>query len=131
LSKKGRSRYRTDWREPTLQVIYVVNEQGRIDLEFRKLAVIQPHMAVYVQGSRQFRNGFHPITEQQAGPALRPIPDRRRGQFAPQATHLRHAVQAEQLPQFARRLILQLFDRLDSAECHVAQRELEGHTGGG
>lgn len=33
-TKKGRSRYRTDWREPKLLVIYVVDEQGRIDLEF-------------------------------------------------------------------------------------------------
>ncbi|NLS93541.1 MAG: hypothetical protein GXX96_15390 [Planctomycetaceae bacterium] len=29
-TKKGRARYRTDWREPKLLVIYVVNEKGRI-----------------------------------------------------------------------------------------------------
>ena len=33
-TKKGRSRYRTDWREPKLLVIYVVNKEGRIDQEF-------------------------------------------------------------------------------------------------
>jgi hypothetical protein len=33
-TKKGRSRYRTDWREPKLLVIYVVDEKGRIDQEF-------------------------------------------------------------------------------------------------
>jgi hypothetical protein len=33
-TKKGRSRYRTDWREPKLLVIYVVNEKGRIAQEF-------------------------------------------------------------------------------------------------
>jgi hypothetical protein len=33
-TKKGRSRYQTDWREPKLLVIYVVNETGRIDREF-------------------------------------------------------------------------------------------------
>ncbi len=31
---KGRSRYRTDWREPKLLVIYVVDERGRISREF-------------------------------------------------------------------------------------------------
>ena len=31
---KGRARYRTDWREPKLLVIYVVNEKGRIAQEF-------------------------------------------------------------------------------------------------
>ncbi len=31
---KGRSRYRTDWREPKLLVIYVVDEKGRIAEEF-------------------------------------------------------------------------------------------------
>ena len=31
---KGRSRYRTDWREPKLLVIYVVDEKGRIAQEF-------------------------------------------------------------------------------------------------
>src|SRR5438309_105781 len=35
---KGRNRYRTDWREPKLLIIYVVDEQGRMDREF--LAVI-------------------------------------------------------------------------------------------
>src|SRR3954466_15009340 len=35
---KGRNRYRTDWREPKLLVIYVVDEDGRMDREF--LAVI-------------------------------------------------------------------------------------------
>jgi len=33
-TKKGRSRYRTDWREPKLLVIYVVGDHGRIDQEF-------------------------------------------------------------------------------------------------
>jgi hypothetical protein len=33
-TKKGRRRYRTDWREPKLLAIYVVDEQGRIDREF-------------------------------------------------------------------------------------------------
>jgi len=33
-TKKGRSRYRTDWREPKLLVIYVVDERGRIAQEF-------------------------------------------------------------------------------------------------
>ena len=33
-TKKGRSRYHTDWREPKLLVIYVVNEKGRIEREF-------------------------------------------------------------------------------------------------
>lgn len=33
-TKKGRSRYHTDWREPKLLVIYVVNEKGRIAQEF-------------------------------------------------------------------------------------------------
>lgn len=31
---KGRNRYHTDWREPKLLVIYVVDESGRIDKEF-------------------------------------------------------------------------------------------------
>jgi hypothetical protein len=35
---KGRHRYRTDWREPKLLIIYVVNEKGQMDREF--LAVI-------------------------------------------------------------------------------------------
>ena len=33
-TKKGRTRYRTDWREPKLLVIYVVDEKGRIAQEF-------------------------------------------------------------------------------------------------
>ena len=33
-TKKGRSRYHTDWREPKLLVIYVVDEKGRIAQEF-------------------------------------------------------------------------------------------------
>ena len=33
-TKKGRSRNRTDWREPKLLVIYVVDEKGRLDQEF-------------------------------------------------------------------------------------------------
>ena len=33
-TKKGRSRYRTDWREPKLLVIYVVDEKGRLAKEF-------------------------------------------------------------------------------------------------
>lgn len=33
-TKKGRSRYHTDWREPKLLVIYVVDEKGRIAREF-------------------------------------------------------------------------------------------------
>src|SRR5512133_2155199 len=35
---KGRNRYRTDWREPKLLIIYVVDEKGRMDRDF--LAVI-------------------------------------------------------------------------------------------
>jgi hypothetical protein len=35
---KGRNRYRTDWREPKLLIIYVVDERGQMDREF--LAVI-------------------------------------------------------------------------------------------
>jgi hypothetical protein len=31
---KGRNRYRTDWREPKLLIIYVVNDQGQMDREF-------------------------------------------------------------------------------------------------
>jgi len=30
-TKKGRNRYHTDWREPKLMIIYVVDEQGRLD----------------------------------------------------------------------------------------------------
>jgi hypothetical protein len=33
-TKKGRTRYHTDWREPKLLVIYVVDERGRIAQEF-------------------------------------------------------------------------------------------------
>jgi len=33
-TKKGRSRYHTDWREPKLPVIHTVDEKGRIDQEF-------------------------------------------------------------------------------------------------
>ena len=33
-TKKGRSRYHTDWREPKLLVIYVVDEKGRLTQEF-------------------------------------------------------------------------------------------------
>src|SRR3954468_11575709 len=39
---KGRNRYRTDWREPKLLIIYVVDEQGRMDREF--LSVIDGTM---------------------------------------------------------------------------------------
>jgi len=35
---KGRNRYRTDWREPKLLMIYVLDDQGKMDREF--LAVI-------------------------------------------------------------------------------------------
>src|SRR5947209_2965579 len=35
---KGRNRYRTDWREPKLLIIYVVDEDGQMDRKF--LAVI-------------------------------------------------------------------------------------------
>src|SRR5213075_1791087 len=35
---RGRNRYRTDWREPKLLTIYVVDEKGQMDREF--LAVI-------------------------------------------------------------------------------------------
>src|SRR5512135_259736 len=35
---KGRHRYRTDWREPKLLIIYVVDEKGQMDRDF--LAVI-------------------------------------------------------------------------------------------
>jgi len=30
-TKKGRNRYHTDWREPKLMIIYVIDEQGRLD----------------------------------------------------------------------------------------------------
>ena len=30
-TKKKRARYRTDWREPKLLIIYVVNDEGRVD----------------------------------------------------------------------------------------------------
>lgn len=33
-TKKGRRRYRTDWREPKLLAIYVVDEEGKIQREF-------------------------------------------------------------------------------------------------
>jgi len=33
-TKKGRSRYHTDWREPKLLMIYVVDEKGRLAQEF-------------------------------------------------------------------------------------------------
>ncbi len=33
-TKKGRSRYHTDWREPKLLVIYVVDERGQVAREF-------------------------------------------------------------------------------------------------
>jgi hypothetical protein len=33
-TQKGRSRYHTDWREPKLLVIYVVDEKGRLAQEF-------------------------------------------------------------------------------------------------
>ena len=36
-TKKGRRRYRTDWREPKLLVIYVVDAQGKIEREFTPL----------------------------------------------------------------------------------------------
>lgn len=35
---KGRNRYRTDWREPKLLMIYVLDDQGKMDQEF--LAVL-------------------------------------------------------------------------------------------
>ena len=35
---KGRNRYRTDWREPKVLMIYVIDDQGKMDREF--LAVI-------------------------------------------------------------------------------------------
>src|ERR1039458_136570 len=35
---KGRNRYRTDWREPKLLIVYVVDDKGQMDREF--LAVI-------------------------------------------------------------------------------------------
>jgi hypothetical protein len=40
---KGRNRYRTDWREPKLLIIYVVDERGRMDREF--LSVIDGTMS--------------------------------------------------------------------------------------
>ena len=33
-TKKGRNRYSTDWREPKLLIIYVVNEEGRMERTF-------------------------------------------------------------------------------------------------
>ena len=33
-SKKGRSRYKTDWKEPKLLIIYITNEEGKQDKKF-------------------------------------------------------------------------------------------------
>ena len=33
-TKKGRNRYCTDWREPKLLIIYVVNKKGRMERKF-------------------------------------------------------------------------------------------------
>jgi hypothetical protein len=33
-TKKGRNRYSTDWREPKLLIIYVVNDEGRMESKF-------------------------------------------------------------------------------------------------
>jgi hypothetical protein len=33
-TKKGRNRYSTDWREPKLLIIYVVNDEGRMERKF-------------------------------------------------------------------------------------------------
>ena len=33
-TKKGRNRYSTEWREPKLLIIYVVNEEGRMERKF-------------------------------------------------------------------------------------------------
>ena len=33
-TKKGRNRFKTDWREPKLFIIYIANEQGRLDKTF-------------------------------------------------------------------------------------------------
>ena len=33
-TKKGRNRYSTDWREPKLLIIYVVNNEGRMERKF-------------------------------------------------------------------------------------------------
>ena len=33
-TKKGRNRYSTDWREPKLLIVYVVNEEGRMERKF-------------------------------------------------------------------------------------------------
>ena len=33
-TKKGRNRYSTQWREPKLLIIYVVNEEGRMERKF-------------------------------------------------------------------------------------------------
>ncbi len=33
-TKKGRNRYHTDWKEPKLLIIYVVNDQGKLDRKF-------------------------------------------------------------------------------------------------
>jgi len=46
---KGRNRYRTDWREPKLLVIYVVDEKGQMDREF--LAVSMGPWAVPTRSS--------------------------------------------------------------------------------
>jgi hypothetical protein len=34
---KGRNRFRTDWREPKLLIIYVVNDQGQMDRDFHSV----------------------------------------------------------------------------------------------
>lgn len=36
-TKKGRHRYHTDWREPKLFIIYVVNDEGRMEKKFNPL----------------------------------------------------------------------------------------------
>jgi hypothetical protein len=36
-TKKNRARYRTDWREPKLLIIYVVNDDGRVDKQILPL----------------------------------------------------------------------------------------------
>ena len=33
-TKKGRNRYSTQWREPKVLIIYVVNEEGRMERKF-------------------------------------------------------------------------------------------------
>ena len=84
--------------------------------------MIQPYVPIDVQRAGQVRGGLEPVARQQGGPALRGVAGAQGRELVPQTTHLGHAVQAEQLSQLAGRVILQLLDGLDAAQCHEAQQ---------